>query len=106
MRAIRQVFPNGEVPVPEVFGWRKHGDQVFIYMSIIHGKTLREVWPLLTEDDKRSIQSDLSGIIASLRRIAQDPPNVIGTAPTVVPGKYTNTAAASINGGTVQDRFF
>lgn len=82
MRAIRQVFPNGEVPVPEVFGWRTHGTQVFIYMSIISGKTLREAWPSLTEGEKRWIRSDLSRMIGALRRISPNPSNLIGTAPT------------------------
>ncbi|KAL7917162.1 phosphotransferase enzyme family protein [Trichoderma austrokoningii] len=90
MCAIRQVFPNGEVPVPEVFGWRRHGNQVFLYMSLIHGPTLREAWPSLTEDDKLSIRNQLGQIVASLRRITQHSPNTI----------------ASVNGGTVQDRFF
>jgi hypothetical protein len=81
MLAIRQVFPNGEVPVPEVFGWRKYEDQVFIYMSLVHGQTLREAWSSLTVDDKRSLQSDLSQIVASIRRITQDSPHVIGTKP-------------------------
>ena len=35
MCAIRQVFPKGEVPVPEVFGWRHHGEQLFVYMPEI-----------------------------------------------------------------------
>ncbi|KAL1297356.1 hypothetical protein AAFC00_004897 [Neodothiora populina] len=90
MCAMRQMFPNGEIPVPEVFGWRRYNGQVFIYMSLIHGETLRVAWPSLTEDNKLSIQSDLRQIIMRLRRITQDAPPVI----------------ASVNRGTVQDRFF
>lgn len=81
MRAIQQAFPNGEVPVPEVFGWRTHGTQIFIYMSIISGKTLREAWPLLTQDEKRLIQSDLSRIAGALRKISPYSSNPIGTTP-------------------------
>ena len=81
MRAIRQIFPNGEVPVPEVFGWRRYNDQVFIYMSLVHGQTLREAWSSLTVDDKTSIRRDLGQIVASLRRITRGSPDVIGTAP-------------------------
>lgn len=40
MRALRQIFANNEVPVPEVFGWRKHGDLNFIYMSLIPGTNI------------------------------------------------------------------
>ncbi|KAI5457659.1 kinase-like domain-containing protein [Mariannaea sp. PMI_226] len=90
MRVIRQIFPNGEVPVPEVFGLRRHRNQNFVYMSLVHGKTLREAWPSLTKGDKELIGSELRQIIASLRLITQDCPNQI----------------ASVNNGVVQDRFF
>ncbi|POR35336.1 Phosphotransferase enzyme family protein [Tolypocladium paradoxum] len=91
MRAIRQAFPHDDIPVPEVFGWRKHGDLNFIYMSLIRGKTLREAWPSLTEGDKMSISSELRRIVAALRRATQ------GSSERFI---------GSINGGTVQDRFF
>ncbi|RSL82348.1 hypothetical protein CDV31_016943 [Fusarium ambrosium] len=91
MRAIRQAFPQSDLPVPEVFGWRKYGDQHFIYMSLIRGKTLREAWKSLTRADKESICDELSRIVIALRQITHtSPQRFIG----------------SINGGTVQDRFF
>lgn len=36
LRAVRRLLPN-EVPVPEVYGWYKDGDEVFIYMELIKG---------------------------------------------------------------------
>ncbi|EXU97470.1 aminoglycoside 3'-phosphotransferase/choline kinase domain protein [Metarhizium robertsii] len=91
MRAIRQVFADTEVPVPEVFGWRKYGDDNFIYMSLMPGQTLREVWPTLTSDDKTLICVDLNRIVKELRRLGQG---------------SSSRSIASINGGTVQDKFF
>ncbi|KAK4544874.1 hypothetical protein LTR36_003778 [Oleoguttula mirabilis] len=91
MRALRQAFPQGEVPVPEVFGWRRHEGQNFIYMSLIHGPTLREAWSSLTEGDKQSISVGLSGIVWSLQQITHDSPGML---------------IGSINGGSVQDRYF
>ncbi|KAF4997580.1 hypothetical protein FGRMN_3785 [Fusarium graminum] len=90
MRAIRQMFPNGEIPVPEVFGWRTHGRQHFIYMSLVRGKTLREAWDDLTHDDKVSVSEQLRRIIGLLRSIVQEHPSQI----------------ASVNGGPIQDVFF
>ncbi|EJT68577.1 hypothetical protein GGTG_13852 [Gaeumannomyces tritici R3-111a-1] len=91
LRAIRQAFPSNEVPVPEVFGWRKVGTRVYIYMGLVSGKTLRQAWDSLTSTDKASIRDQLSQIIAALRRITQgSPARFIG----------------SVNGGHVQDRFF
>ncbi|KAK2591451.1 hypothetical protein QQS21_010860 [Conoideocrella luteorostrata] len=91
MRALRQVFVHGEVPVPEVFGWKRYGDQNFIYVSLIAGLTLREAWPLLDDKDKARICDDLSCINQSLRRLKQIP---------------SHPFIGSVNGRTVQDRFF
>ncbi|KAI7775683.1 hypothetical protein LA080_006466 [Diaporthe eres] len=37
MRALRKAFPNGEIPVPEVFGWNTIGESEYIYMSLVPG---------------------------------------------------------------------
>lgn len=71
MIAIRQAFPkNGEVPVPEVFGWRRHSDTIYIYMSLVSGKTLGKAWPSLTKPEKVSICNKLSQIVKSLRHVS------------------------------------
>lgn len=71
MRELRKMFAKNEVPVPEVFGWRKYGDLNFIYMSLILGPTLRQAWPTLTEKDKLLIRDDLNRIVKGLRRVGQ-----------------------------------
>ena len=73
MIAIRRAFPDGEVPVPEVFGWRQNNDMIYIYMSLMPGKTLGEAWPTLTSSEKTSICDQLSRVVTSLRRIRPDP---------------------------------
>lgn len=77
MRAIRQAFPGGEVPVPEVFGWRKHEGQNFIYMSLVRGQTLREAWPDLTQASKESVCDELSGIVSFLQQLTHSLPNTL-----------------------------
>lgn len=72
MMAMRQAFPNGEVPVPEVFWWRRYEDQVFIYMSLIRGQTSREAWPSLGDTDKEVIYGDLARIVSLLKQIDQE----------------------------------
>ena len=114
MIAIRRAFPNGEVPVPEVFGWRRRGDFVFIYMGLIPGVTLGVAWPSLTEMEKESISNQLAGIIAALRRVvaAQGAPcSFIGTQPCsnkMMPKilMISLLSLGSINGGRIQDRYF
>ncbi|KAJ8127628.1 hypothetical protein O1611_g6007 [Lasiodiplodia mahajangana] len=91
LRAIKQAFPDGEVPVPEVFGWRVYDRRTFLYMSLAVGKTLREAWPLLTKDDKSAISTELSHIVTALRRVSPGP-----SGPFI----------GSVGQGPVQDRFF
>jgi hypothetical protein len=69
---IRRVFGN-EVPVPEVYGWRIEGRQVFIYMQLIHGQVLRDQWESLSDTDKTVVCEHLRHIISSLRGLKQDP---------------------------------
>jgi aminoglycoside phosphotransferase (APT) family kinase protein len=75
MRALKRAFPDGEVPVPEVFGWRKSDGRIFIYMSLIRGRTLREEWPSLTPEEKKSVCDELRQIVLALRRITQGSPD-------------------------------
>ncbi len=75
MRALKQLFPDDKVPVPQVYGWRKSKGRIFIYMSLIPGKTLREEWPSLTEEEKKAICDELRQIVQRLRRITQEAPN-------------------------------
>ena len=72
MWAIRRVLRN-DVPVPEVYGWRVDGPEVFIYMELIHGDTLKSRWDYLSTDDRTSICDQLGKITTSFRRLEQDP---------------------------------
>ncbi|PGH15523.1 hypothetical protein AJ80_05540 [Polytolypa hystricis UAMH7299] len=64
------VFDNmgGDVPVPEVYGWRVDGDEVFIYMEHIQGQTLEQLWGTLEPDDCVSICNELRTIHGDLHR--------------------------------------
>jgi hypothetical protein len=112
MRAIRQAFPHNDVPVPEVFGWRKQERRTFIYMSLIGGPTLRQVWSSLTDADKESICCELSRIVTALRRVSQGSSDrFIGKSlrylhSYAVWDSTLSSLSGSVNGGTVQDRFF
>ncbi|PPJ51969.1 hypothetical protein CBER1_10085 [Cercospora berteroae] len=92
MMAIRRAYSHGEVPVPEVFGWKTHETRRFIYMSLIEGKTLREAWDDLSTADKKEICAQLSKVVSLLRSIEQDPAE--------------RQYIGSVSGGVVQDRFF
>ena len=84
LRAMWKAFPAGEVPVPEIFGWRTVGGQNFIYMSLIPGETLRDAWDSLSHTERLSIRDQLSKVVGKLRTIS--PPTtdwVIGMLATI-----------------------
>lgn len=62
-----------DIPVPEVYGWRIDGDDVFIYMELIHGVTLKSRWNSMSRADKETVCGDLSRIMTSLRAVDQAP---------------------------------
>lgn len=78
MYAIRRLFLDGQVPVPELFGWRRYKERVFIYQSLVHGETMEDACYSLTEDGKLSLRNELAQITAALRSITQPSPNMIG----------------------------
>jgi len=70
--AIKRVLGT-EVPVPEVYGWRQDGNEVFIYMELVDGETLEQRWGSLSTKERSDICGQLRDIITALRRLEQDP---------------------------------
>lgn len=70
--AIRNSCGNS-VPVPEIYGWRTDGDEMFLYMEAIHGSTLEDAWPGLKDNERSQIATELRNILYSLRQLKQDP---------------------------------
>lgn len=70
--AVRRIC-GGAVPVPEVYGWCRDGDEVFIYMELIHGRTLDERWPALSTEEKVECCKQLRLMIDRLRTLKQAP---------------------------------
>lgn len=63
---------QGQVPIPEVFGWTKDGVQGFIYMSLIQGETLLERWSGMHENERRAVCEELRRIVKAWRTLTQD----------------------------------
>ena len=70
--AVRQ-FLRGDVPVPEVYGWRTEGSEKYIYMEYVNGTSLEQIWPTLEDEDKTGICRELGTIFQRLRQVEQDP---------------------------------
>lgn len=81
--ALRKLLSNGPycVPVPEIYGWRTDGDQVFIYQELVTGVTLADRWNGLEDEEKKHIVQKLKDMVHGLRLLQQDPSDVfIGEA--------------------------
>jgi len=68
--AIRKALGQ-DIPVPEVYGWRRDGNEVFIYMQLIEGQTLEDIWDKLAQTDRALIRRQLRHIVTSLRSLRQ-----------------------------------
>lgn len=66
-------FLDGHVPVPEVYGWRTDGEEIYIYMQHIRGQTLEQAWDIMEPSERIRICHELRVISTNLRRLQQDP---------------------------------
>lgn len=63
---------QGQVPVPEIFGWAEDGDEIFIYMALIHGDTLQDRWSSMNPDERTAICNELAFMVKAWRVLKQD----------------------------------
>ena len=69
---VRKILGD-KVPVPEVYGWRVDGPDVFIYMQLVPGVTLKERWESLSAVEKNGVCEQLCEMVTSLRQLKQEP---------------------------------
>ncbi|KAL9127267.1 MAG: hypothetical protein Q9217_003826 [Psora testacea] len=65
-------YLSRDVPVPEIYGWHKDGDETFLYMELIEGDTLEHRWDSLLEKEKIAICAQLRRITSAWRELRQD----------------------------------
>ncbi|CAO2649188.1 Nn.00g101370.m01.CDS01 [Neocucurbitaria sp. VM-36] len=70
---IHHALPKS-VPVPEVYGWCKDDNQVFIYMELVEGITLEKSWDSMAEKDRMSVCQQLRHMVDAWRNLEQDAP--------------------------------
>lgn len=82
---------KGRVPTPELYGWRTWSGQVFIYMELVRGMTLKEAWSELAQEDRHSILQELRVCVDAWRGLKQDQePSFVGMF------FYKNTTACKL----------
>lgn len=73
-----------DVPVPEIFGWRRDEGETFLYMSLVQGQTLEDRWDLLDESARDAVCKQLKIMVGSWRGLRQEQeqePYAVGTMP-------------------------
>ena len=60
-----------EVPVPELYGWVRDGEELFIYMKLIEGETLEARWDTLSVLERLDVSSELKTMTTALRGLRQ-----------------------------------
>ena len=66
-------FLAQDVPVPEIYGWSKDGDETFLYMELIEGDTLEYRWDSLTQEERTAICAQLRRMTSAWRGLRQGP---------------------------------
>jgi aminoglycoside phosphotransferase (APT) family kinase protein len=74
--AIRHYFKNA-VPVPEIYGWCTDGDEVFLYMEAISGRTLEQTWSEMEVNDCLRIRRELRTISILYASLSKTPPTCL-----------------------------
>ncbi|KAJ2770311.1 hypothetical protein IWQ57_002720 [Coemansia nantahalensis] len=59
-------YVQGKVACPKLYGYHQKGDEVFIEMEHIKGKTLRNIWPTLDDEQQQRVADN---IIREMRRL-------------------------------------
>jgi hypothetical protein len=57
------------IPVPKIYGWKRDGKQVFLYLELVKGSLLEERWPELKQRERRAVCRELRRIVRTLQRI-------------------------------------
>ncbi|KAH0588646.1 hypothetical protein H2248_004464 [Termitomyces sp. 'cryptogamus'] len=68
--ALPQLLP--QIRVPEVYGWRRRDDGgLYIFMELVDGENLRDMWPTLSEEEKEHLCGEAGTMVRALRRLAR-----------------------------------
>lgn len=68
-----RTYLGHKVPVPEVYGWRRDGEETFIYMELIRGSTLEQRWDELSTTERSGLSDQLRPMVAALGALKQSP---------------------------------
>ncbi|ATY66737.1 serine threonine-kinase Sgk2 [Cordyceps militaris] len=69
--ALQHALPS--VPVPEIYGWARDGDLTCLFMELVPGITLENIWSALSRPERTQICTELRYMLTELRSLRQEP---------------------------------
>ncbi|EPS35557.1 hypothetical protein H072_11042 [Dactylellina haptotyla CBS 200.50] len=66
-------YLSGVVPVPEVYGWYREDEALFLYMELVDGVTLEECWLTIDMEERAAVCAQLGEMVTAWRDLRQDP---------------------------------
>lgn len=69
--ALQHALPS--VPVPEIYGWARDGDLTYLFMELVSGITLENIWSALSRPERTQICTELRYMLKELRSLRQEP---------------------------------
>lgn len=98
---------------PEIYGWCKDGEDTFLYMELLEGEPLDEVWESLLEADRQEVCKELREAVSMLGTLRQAKGQIfIGDLTTSrsiceqIWKLVTDSATGNVTGRPIPDRIF
>lgn len=68
--ALRHALPS--VPVPEIYGWTRDANFTYLFMELVSGITLENIWCPLSRLERTQICTELQFMLKELRSLRQE----------------------------------
>ncbi|KAJ2771817.1 hypothetical protein IWQ57_002039 [Coemansia nantahalensis] len=79
-------YVQGKVACPKLYGYHQKGDEVFIEMEYIQGKTLRNIWPTLDDEQRQRVTDNIIREMRRLHEVSNGDSRTCGINDTVIHG--------------------
>jgi hypothetical protein len=84
-----------EFPLPQPLGSVTYNDMTFIFMTLVKGTSLQEIWSSLSVDLKTAVRDQLNVILSNLRSLPVSSTHLGGGAPPICKDVRRSTRCSS-----------
>ncbi|KAJ2763292.1 hypothetical protein IWQ56_004865, partial [Coemansia nantahalensis] len=79
-------YVQGKVACPKLYEYHQEGEEVFIEMEYIKGKTLRNIWPTLDDEQRQRVTDNIIREMRRLHEVSNGDSRTCGINDTVIHG--------------------